>query len=170
MAADGADSIGEPEPEVSPVEKPPQIDPVEAIRARDVGLDSFSGHDLGSPEEWDFVGTAKDEPRVEPAPEDSVPEPAVPSADEASSASPSSELSDSPTAALATRVESDRLPLTTRLAGLASIVSWVLVALAFSVGISAVFTQPGERTATSAGPVEITVSGLTLTATEVRSR
>jgi len=170
IAADVADFIGEPEPEMSPVQEPEPLDPVAAIRAREAGLDSSSADDLGSPEEWDFLGTVEDEPLEEPAPEDGVSEPAVPLDDEASSASSSPALSDSPTAAPAARVDSDRPLLATRLAGLASLASWVLVVLAFSVGISAVFTQAGERTAMSAGPVEIAVSGLTLTATEVRSR
>jgi predicted Zn finger-like uncharacterized protein len=181
IATDGADFLGEPEiaadsadlidePEMPPVQEPEGLDPVAAIRAREAGLDASSAEDIGSPEEWDFLGTAEVEPPEETAPEAGVSEPAVPVEDEASSASSSPLLSDSPTAAPAARVDSGRHVLTTRLAGLASIASWVLVALAFSVGISAVFAQPGEKAAMSAGPVEIPVSGLTLTATEVRSR
>ncbi len=52
-----------PSPSSSPAEKSP-IDPVESIRARDAGLDFSSPDDLGSPEDWDFVGTSRSSPGV----------------------------------------------------------------------------------------------------------
>jgi hypothetical protein len=58
LEAEDVGPIREPEPEVPLAEEPP-IDPIESIRARDAGLDSASPDDLGSPEDWDFVGTAE---------------------------------------------------------------------------------------------------------------
>jgi len=168
--AEVADPLGEPESGMLPGEKSPQIDPVEAIRARDAELDlSFAG-DLGSPEEWDFVGEAGPEPPAEWLPEESAPEPAVSVTDEVEAAPPSPALADSPTAAPAAQQAPDRIPWATRLLGPASVGGWIVVALAFTVGISSVFTQPAVRSAVSAEPVEIPVSGLTITATEVKGR
>jgi predicted Zn finger-like uncharacterized protein len=164
FATDVADSIGEPEPEVLFAEKP-SIDPVESIRDRDAGLDFSSPDDLGSPEEWDFVGTAEVEPPLEFIPEDDAPEAFARSVDESVSALPSPAVVESPTAE-----ESDRALLAARFAGVASIAGWVVVALAFSVGISSLFTGPGEGGAVSAGPAEITVSDLPITASEVEGR
>lgn len=169
IATEAADSIGEPEPEVFFAEKP-SIDPVESIRDRDAGLDFSSPDDLGSPEEWDFVGTAEVEPPLEFTPEEDAPEPFPPSVDESVSASPSPALEESPTAMPAAAEESGRAPLLDRFAGVASIAGWVVVALAFSVGISSLFTRPGEGGAVSAGPAEITVSDLPITASEVEGR
>jgi len=163
-ATDGADPIGEPEPEFFSAEKSP-IDPIESIRARDAGLDFSSPDDLGSPEDWDFVGTVEVE-----APEDDAPEPLLSQVDESGSASPSPALADSPTASQPAAEESDRVPLSARFAGVASIAGWVVVAVAFSVGMSALFTRPGEGTALSAGSAGIVVSGLPITASAVEGR
>jgi hypothetical protein len=164
VAAERPDPIGESEPEMPPAEEPP-LDPVEAIRARDAGLDSSSPDDLGSPEEWDFVGKAEIE-----SPPELAPDPVVPSVDEVSSDSPRPTLANSPTAAPAAPVESDRAPLVARLAGLASIAGWILVGLGFSLGISAVFIQPGAGNAVSSGPTEISASGVAVTAIGVEGR
>ena len=164
VAAERPDPIGESEPEMPPAEEP-RLDPVEAIRAREAGLDSSSPDDLGSPEEWDFVGKAEIKSPLELAPD-----PVVPSVDEVSSGSPSPTLANSPTAAPAAPVEFDRAPLVARLAGLASIAGWILVGLGFSLGISAVFTQPGAGNAVSSGPIEISVSGVAVTAIGVEGR
>jgi hypothetical protein len=170
-----ADSLGEPEPETPPAQESPQIDPVEAIRARDAEFDlSFAG-DLGRPEEWNFVGKAEPQPPVEFPPVESLPEESAPEldvsvTDEAGAAPASPALADSPTAAPAVQQAPDRIPLASRLLGLASVGGWIVVALAFSLGISAVFSQPAKRSAVSAGPVEIPVSGLPVTATEVKGR
>jgi hypothetical protein len=48
--------------------------------------------------------------------------------------------------------------------------SWVVVALAFIVGMSALFSQPGKGGAVSTVQAEITVSGLSLTASQVEGR
>jgi predicted Zn finger-like uncharacterized protein len=165
ITAGDADLIGEPEPEAPPAAEPPPIDPVEAIRAREAELDAPAPDELGSPEDWDFVGKAEVEPPAEPAPEL-----AVSFTEEDSSVSPSPVLEDSPVTPRAARVEPDQLPWATRLGGLASIGGWILVVLAFSVGMSSVFTQPSGTAATSGQPAEIAVSGLDLTATEVRGR
>ena len=169
IAADGLDAIGEPEPEVFFAEKPP-IDPVESIRDRDAGLDFSSPDDLGSPEEWDFVGTAEVEPVPEFTREKDAPEPLPPSVDESLSASPSPAVVESPTARPPAAEESGRAPLVARFDGVASIAGWVAVALAFSVGISSLFTRPGEGSAVSARPAEISVSDLPITASEVKGR
>jgi len=177
IAADGADSIGEPEPEPDPGPEPevffaekPSIDPVESIRDRDAGLDFSSPDDLGSPEEWDFVGTADAEPALEFTPEEDAPEPLSPSVDESVSASPSPAVVESPTARPPAAEASGRPPLVARFEGVASIAGWVVVALAFSVGISSLFTRPGEGSAASARPAEISVSDLPITASEVEGR
>jgi predicted Zn finger-like uncharacterized protein len=164
----GAESALEPEPETSPAEEP-RVDPVESIRARDAGLDSLSSDDLGSPEEWDFVGSAEAELLPELAPEEVAPESAVPSVEEASTDSPAPALVDSPTATPAAPVGPDRVALRARLAVLGAISCWTLVALAFSAGMSAVFTQPSEPSA-GVEPAEIAVSGVALTASEVEGR
>jgi predicted Zn finger-like uncharacterized protein len=169
IATDGADPIGEPEPGFFPGEKSP-IDPVESIRARDAGLDLSSPDDLGSPEDWDFVGTAEVEAPLEFTPEENASEPLLPRVDESGSASPSPALADSPTTWPPAAEESDRVSLATRFAGVASIAGWVVVALAFSVGMSALFTRPEEGSAVSAGSAGIAVSGLPLTASAVEGR
>ena len=165
------------EPSIAPVEESPNdvaeqpsIDPVESIRARDAGLDFSSPDDLGSPADWDFVGTAEAEPSFEPTPEDEASEPLLGRVDESDSALHSLAQADSPTGTAEAAEESDRASLTARFAVAGSIVSWVVVALAFSVGMSALFTEPGEGSAVSAGPAEVTVSGLSLTASEVEGR
>jgi predicted Zn finger-like uncharacterized protein len=165
IPAGDAGLIGKPEPEIPPAGEPPPIDPAEAIRAREAELDAPAPDELGSPEDWDFVG----KPEVEP-PAESAPAPAVSLAEEDSSAPPSPVLEDSPVTPRAAQVEPDQLPWANRLAGLASIGGWVLVVLAFSVGMSSVFTQLSGTGATSGQPAEIAVSGLDLTATEVRGR
>jgi predicted Zn finger-like uncharacterized protein len=168
IAPGGAESAGEPEPETSPAEEL-RVDPVESIRVRDAGLDSLSSDDLGSPEEWDFVGTAEAELLPELAPQEEAPKSAVPSVEEASSDVPAPVLADSPTATSAAPAGPDRVALRARLAGLGAIACWALVALAFSVGMSAVFPQPSERSA-GGEPAEIAVSGVALTASEVEGR
>ena len=157
--------IGEPEPEAPPAVEPPPIDPVKAIRAREAELDAPAADDLGSPEEWDFVGRAE----VEPDPAE-LSESAVPFADEDGSASPSPVLEDSPTTPRTAQVEPGQLPWATRLAGLASIGGWLLVVLALSVGMSSVLTAPSGTGAAAGQPAEIAVSGLDLMATDVRGR
>jgi len=169
FAAEDADPIGEPEPEMPRAEEPP-IDPVESIRARDAGLDPSSPDDLGSPEDWDFVGTVDVEPPLDLAPEEEDSEPVIRVADEVSSDSPAPVLTDSPTTAPAVMGETDRVPWATRLTGLASIAGWILVALAFLVGISAVLTPPGQGSAVIGRPTETSVPGLAVTASEVEGR
>ncbi len=156
-------------PSRDPVERPP-IDPVESIRARDAGLDFSSPDDLGSPAEWDFVGTAEAEPPFELTPEDEASEPLLGKVDESGSAPHSPAQAEEPTGTAAAAEEPDRDSLAARFAVVGSIASWVVVAVAFSVGMSALFTQPGEGGAVSAGPAEIAVSGLSLTASEVEGR
>ena len=161
------DPVGESS--IDPVEKS-SVDPVESIRARDAGLDFSSPEDLGSPADWDFVGTAEVKPSLELTPEDEASEPLLESVDESGSVSHSPAQADSPTARTPAAEETDRTSLAARFAVVGSIASWVVVALAFSVGISALVSQPGEGGAVSAGPAEITVSGLSLTASEVEGR
>ncbi len=176
-ATDDEDSIEEPDTDLFPVEKSPvdpvkepSIDPVESIRARDAGLDFSSPDDLGSPADWDFVGTAEAEPPFEFTPEDEASEPLFGKVDESGSAPHSPVQAEAPTGTTAAAEEPDRDSLAARFALVGSIASWVVVALAFSVGMSALFTQPGEGGAVSAGPAEIAVSGLSLTASEVEGR
>jgi len=157
------------QPDLLLAEKP-AVDPVESIRARDAGLDFSSPDDLGSLEDWDFVGTAEVESPREFTREDEAPESPLSPVDESGTASSSPTLEDSPTATLQAAEESGRVPLATRLAGVASIAGWVVVALAFSVGMSALFTRPGEGSAVGAGPAGIAVSGLPITASEVEVR
>jgi predicted Zn finger-like uncharacterized protein len=146
------------------------IDPVESIRARDAGLDFSSPDDLGSPENWDFVGTIEAEPPLELTPEDEASEPLVPRADESGSAPHSPAQAESHNAQAPAAEESDQASLAARFTGIASIASWLVVALAFSVGMSALFTQPGEGSAVSAGPAEIRLSDLPITAKAVKGR
>lgn len=165
---DDEESAPEPDAETSP-DLEPRVDPVESIRVRDAGLDSLSSDDLGSPEEWDFVGTAEAELLPEFNPEEAAPESVVPSVEETSSDSPAPVLADSPTAAPVVPAGSVRVVLRARLADLGAIACWILVALAFGVGMSAVFTQPSETSAGSV-PAEIAVSGVALTASGVEGR
>jgi hypothetical protein len=168
IASDGAESSLEAEPGPGPTEEP-RVDPVESIRARDAGLDSLSSENLGSPEEWDFVGSSGAEAVPELAPQEEAPEPAAASAGEASSESPAPVLADSPTATPAAPATADRVALRDRMVGLGAIAGWALVALAFSVGMSGVLTQPKERAA-GVGPAELAVAGVALTASGVEGR
>ncbi len=168
IVPDGEESAPDPNAETSPSMEP-QIDPVESIRVRDAGLDSLSSDDLGNPEEWDFVGSSGAEALPEFAPQEEAQEPVVPSVEETSSESPASALADSPTATPAAPASADRVALRDRLADLGAVAGWALVALAFSVGMWAVFTPPSERAA-EVGPAEVAVAGVALTASEVEGR
>jgi predicted Zn finger-like uncharacterized protein len=169
IATREADPVEEPEPDVFPVSESP-LDPVESIRARDAAADLSSPDDLGSPEEWDFVGSADAEPPLEFIEDDDTAGPSFPSVDESGSASPSAELEESPAAAPSAEEEPPRTPLAARLADLASIAGWLAVALAFSVGLSPSLTRPGGGGAEGAAPGEISVSGVPITASEVEGR
>jgi hypothetical protein len=164
---DGADSLEEAESELSAADESP-IDAVESILARDAEPDSSLPEDLGSPEEWDFVGMEGVEFPVAPSPEESALEAEIPASDEVGSASPA--LAESPTAAPEAEAKSSGAPLVARVSGLASSAGWVLVTLAFAAGISTVFIPRDPGSALSGGPAEVAVSGLALTASEVEGR
>ena len=122
-ATDDEDSIEEPDTDLSPVEKSPvdpvkepSIDPVESIRARDAGLDFSSPDDLGSPADWDFVGTAEAEPPFELTPEDEASEPVFGKVDESGSAPHSPVQAEAPTGTTAAAEEPDRDSLAARFA------------------------------------------------------
>ncbi len=158
------DPIGEPEA-APPLAPKPALDPVEAIRARDAGLDFASPDDLGSPEEWDFVGAAEIE-----HPPASAPEPVAPPVEETAPAAPAPSSVESPVVAPAAPVESEPVPLAARFGSLASIAGWLLVGLAFAMGMSGVLTQPGVVDAASREPSQVDVSGVALTASGVTGR
>lgn len=162
---EGEDLLEEPEPSAA---EEPSIDAVESILARDAEPDSSSLEDLGSPEEWDLVGTGEVEFPMAPSPEDSAVEPDVPASEEVSSLSPA--LAESPTAAPEAEAKPDGTPLMARLSGLASSGGWVLVALAFAVGMSTVFIPRDPGSAVSGGPAGVAVLGLDITASELEGR
>jgi predicted Zn finger-like uncharacterized protein len=170
-----ADLVEEPpadlveEPSIDPVKQAP-MDPVESIRARDAGLDFSSPDDLGSPSDWDFVGTAEAEPPLDLAPEDEFSESLFEEVGESGSALHSPAQADSVPGAAAAAEESERTSVGARFTVVGSIMSWVAVALAFTVGMSALFSEPGEGGAVSTAPAEIAVSGLSLTASQVEGR
>jgi hypothetical protein len=161
------DSLEEPEKE-SPAADEPSIEAVESIFARDVESDSSSPDDLGSPEEWDFVGMGEVDLPTAPPAEEGAEEQDAPESDEVDSSSPA--LEESPTAAPEAEEKSAGVPLLARLSGLASRAGWALVVLAFAAGVSTVFIPLDPGSAMSGGPAEVAISGLALTATEVESR
>lgn len=169
IATGDRDSFGEPEPDTFPAAQAP-MDPVESIRARDAGLDFSSPDDLGSPEEWNFVGTGDAETPLDLTPREETSEPSLPEVDASGSASLSVELEEALSAGPRNRGGFDQIPLVARLAGAASVVGWLVVALAFSLGLSASFIRSGEGSAVRAAAGEITVSGLPITAREVKGR
>ena len=165
----GAHSLDDTDPEIPRFEAPPG-DPVESIRARDAEPDLPSADDLGRPEDWDFVGTADFERPPQSIVEDEAREEAPARTDESASDSPAPAEAGSATARPPAAEGSDRAALAGRLAGLASIGGWIAVALAFSMGISALLGEPGKGSGVRAGWNEMEVSGVALTATEVESR
>lgn len=167
IAREAADPFGEPKPQGLPAADPP-IDPVESIRARDAGLDFSSPDDLGSLEDWDFVGTGDAEPALDPTPAEEGA--ALSTADASGSASPLAELEEPLAAGPQHAEDSDPPALVARFAGAASVLGWLVVVVAFSLGLSASFTRSGQGSTVQPTAGKIAVSGLPITASEVKGR
>jgi predicted Zn finger-like uncharacterized protein len=163
----GPEAIAPPALDSPPADEP-SIDPIASIRAGDAGLDSPVADDLGSPEDWDFVGRGEVESPIEPEPEGDAPQASAPAEDAASSASRTPPLAESDSGEAP--AESVGFSLPAPVSHLVSMAAWILVFLGFGMGISTVLDPPDREAAARAGRAEIEVPGLGITAVGVEDR